>query len=199
MITVSCPNCDSQISVAEASVDSVVVCESCTAEVKPWKHGSTMAHDGVAQKFGRFELITPLGRGTFGTVWKARDSQLDRLVAIKIPHRDTLTPEEMEPFLREARAVAQLHHPNIVGVHESGIESQTVYIVCDLIDGGTLSDRLSSGTLDVKTAVDMAIQIAEGMQHAHDQGVIHRDLKPGNILIDQSDQLHIADFGLAKR
>ena len=199
MITLSCPNCDSQISIAEAAVDSVVVCESCASEVKPWEHGSTVAHEGTAQQFGRFELLAPLGRGTFGTVWKARDSQLDRLVAIKIPHRDTLTPDEMEPFLREARAVAQLRHPNIVGVHESGIEAQTVYIVCDLIDGVTLSDRLSSGLLDAATTVDIAIQIAEGMQHAHDQGVIHRDLKPGNILIDQSGHPHIADFGLAKR
>lgn len=199
MINVSCPNCDSQISVAEAAVDSVVVCESCSSEVKPWEHGSTVGHDGSPQKFGRFELLSPLGRGTFGTVWKARDTRLDRLVAIKIPHRDTLTPEDMEPFLREARSVAQLRHPNIVGVHESGIEGQTVYIVCDLIDGVTLSDRLSSGPLDARTAVDMAILIAEGMQHAHEQGVIHRDLKPGNILIDNSDGPHIADFGLAKR
>lgn len=180
-------------------MDSVVVCEACASEIRPWEQGSTVAHDGEAQKFGRFELIAPLGRGTFGAVWKARDTQLDRLVAIKIPHRDTLTPDEMEPFLREARAVAQLRHPNIVGVHESGIESQTVYIVCDLIDGGTLADRLSSGPLDVETAVNLAIQIAEGMQHAHEQGVIHRDLKPGNILIDQSNHPHIADFGLAKR
>lgn len=135
MISVSCPNCDSQVSVDEKSIDAMVVCDSCSSEIRPWEHGSTVGHSDEPHKFGRFDLITPLGKGSFGTVWKARDSQLDRLIALKLPHRDTLTPDEMEPFLREARAVAQLQHPNIVGVHESGIEGQTVYIVCDLIEG----------------------------------------------------------------
>jgi hypothetical protein len=120
-------------------------------------------------------------------------------VAIKIPHRSVLGGVETELFLREARAAAQLRHPNIVCVHEVSQAGDQVYIVSDFIEGQPLDERLKTGRLPEREALSLFVKIAEALDHAHQQGVVHRDLKPANILLDQNSQPFVADFGLAKR
>ncbi|HUE75052.1 MAG TPA: serine/threonine-protein kinase [Pirellulaceae bacterium] len=148
---------------------------------------------------GHFTLLEQLGSGGFGTVWKAKDTRLDRLVAVKIPHRDQVDPAKAELFLREARATAQLRHANIVAVHEVGRNDDTLYIVSDFIQGVTLADRLTAGPFALREAAELLARIAEALHHAHEAGVIHRDLKPQNIMLDADGRPHIMDFGLAKR
>ena len=151
------------------------------------------------KKVGRFELLERLGRGGFGTVWKARDTELDRIVAVKIPRKGQLTPAEVEHFLREARTAAQLTHPNIVAIHEVGRDGDTIYIVTDLVHGVPLSDWLARCRPSVREAAELCRKIAEALHHAHEMGVVHRDLKPQNILIEDDGEPRVTDFGLARR
>ena len=140
-----------------------------------------------------------MGAGAFGSVWKARDKELDRTVSVKIPRKGQLDETETEQFLREARSAAQLKHPGIVAVHEVGREDGQVYIVSDFVEGVPLSSQLTAGHSTVHEAATLCAKIAEALHHAHEQGVIHRDLKPGNIMLDAAGEPHIMDFGLAKR
>ena len=103
-----------------------------------------MPYETGTKTIGHFDLVEKIGVGTFGFVWKARDTELDRTVAIKIPRKGQLDPDETEQFLREARAAAQLRHPNIVSVHEVGRDQDTVFIVSDFVEGATLADRLTA-------------------------------------------------------
>ncbi len=120
-------------------------------------------------------------------------------MAIKIPRRDQLSPEEMEKFLREARAAGQLQHPNIVGIYEVGIEGDLVYIVSELIDGRPLDQWLTAKKPTPRESAQLCVEITEALDYAHQHGIIHRDLKPSNIMIDVQGQPHLMDFGLAKR
>ncbi|MCR4413897.1 MAG: serine/threonine protein kinase, partial [Thermoguttaceae bacterium] len=140
-----------------------------------------------------------IGAGQYGTVWKARDVQLDRIVAVKIPHRTHLSSAEVELFFREARAAAQVKHPNIVNVHEVGRDGEHLFIVSDFVEGVTLRDRLSVERPCPTEAARLCWKLANALHSAHEAGVVHRDLKPGNILMDSSGEPHITDFGLAKR
>jgi serine/threonine protein kinase len=151
------------------------------------------------QKIDRFELISRLGVGGFGTVWKARDTGLDRTVAVKIPRHGQLTDAEMEQFFREARSVAQLRHPNSVPVHDVGREGDAVFIVSDLIRGVSLADLLTGKRPTPRESAELCITIAKALDHAHRKGVIHRDLKPSNVMIDGDGTPYLMDFGLAKR
>ena len=180
-------------------------CSSCGSKLdfvadqtQDWSAG-----DGEAvtprKNIGHFELIELLGSGGFGAVWKARDLQLDRLVAVKIPHKGRLNLTEIEKFLREARAAAQLRHPNVVSVHEVGLTDEFVYIVSDFIEGVSLDNWLAEQRLSYRESARLCAKVSDALQHAHQQGIIHRDLKPGNILIDRAGEPHVADFGLAKR
>jgi hypothetical protein len=137
--------------------------------------------------------------GGFGTVWKAHDTDLDRTVALKIPRKGQLSPLEVEQFFREARAAAQLKHPNIVPVHEVGREEGTIFIVTDLIHGATLDEWLKKEAPDAKETAAMCAVIADALHFAHSRGVVHRDLKPSNVMVDGEGQPHLMDFGLAKR
>jgi tetratricopeptide (TPR) repeat protein len=148
---------------------------------------------------GRFDLIERLGVGGFGSVWKARDKELDRTVAIKIPRASGMTAEEQEKFFREARAAAQLRHPSIVSVHEVGRDGDSVYIVSDFVRGVTLGDWLTGQQLTSREAAELSAKIADALHHAHEQGIVHRDLKPANIMIDGDGEPHLMDFGLARR
>jgi serine/threonine protein kinase len=150
-------------------------------------------------KLGRFELIERIGVGGFGSVWKARDKELDRTVAIKIPRAVGMTPEQQEKFFREARAAAQLRHPSIVSVHEVGRDGDSVYIVSDFVRGVTLGDWLTGQKLTSREAAELCAKVADALHHAHEQGVVHRDLKPANIMIDYDGEPHLMDFGLARR
>jgi WD40 repeat protein len=151
------------------------------------------------QRLGHFDLVRLLGKGSFGSVWLARDAALDRMVAIKVPRLSQLGPDETEQFVREARAAAQLRHANIVGVHEIGREGETLYIVSDFISGITLRERLLGDRPSAREAAELAAKVADALHHAHQAGVIHRDLKPSNIMIDAEGEPHLMDFGLARR
>lgn len=156
--------------------------------------------DGV-MRLDRFELRSELGVGSFGYVFKAWDPRLDRLVALKVQRAGSLaSQEDVERFLREARSAAQLKHPSIVSLYESGqTEDHVWYLVCEYIDGITLEERLKGGALGLERAVAIALELGEALQYAHEQGVIHRDVKPSNIVVDQQQRAHVMDFGLAKR
>ncbi len=149
---------------------------------------------------GRFELIRPVGSGGFGTVYEARDPKLDRTVAVKVLHiGEFATGDQADRFLREARNAAQLRHPAIVQVHEFGEHNRLPFIVSDFIDGMPLSDWLESEKPTPLESARLVAVLAEALDYAHKQGVIHRDVKPSNIMIDSLGRPHIMDFGLAKR
>ncbi|MGH7225341.1 MAG: serine/threonine-protein kinase, partial [Gemmataceae bacterium] len=153
------------------------------------------------QHVGRYRIDKVLGQGGFGVVYLAHDGQLQRLVAIKVPHRKLVDrPEAAEAYLTEARTVANLDHPNIVPVHDVGsTEDCPCYIVSKYIDGTNLATRLKQCRLTIHEAVELVATVAEALHHAHKQGLVHRDIKPGNILLDKSGKPFIADFGLALR
>ena len=215
---IRCPHCQHAIEVVRDQDLESVSCPSCGSDVQ--LGAETQPYSPATRSIGHFQLLEAVGSGSFGTVWKARDTKLDRLVALKIPRRDQVAPEDAEFFLREARAVAQLRHQSIVAVHEVGREDGTLYIVSDFIQGMTLADRLSSGPCPPREAADLAAQIADGLHHAHEAGVIHRDLKPHNIMLESTGEAgagetssawshrppsatryapKLLDFGLAKR
>lgn len=153
-------------------------------------------------QLGRYRLVTQLGSGSFGDVWLAFDGELQRDVAIKIPRLDRFNDvQEAQAFLDEARIVATLDHPNIVPVYDVGRRSDgAIYIVTKYIEGTNLSARIQSGELSRAAGMEMMVRIAEGLQHAHQRGIIHRDIKGGNVLIeDASARPYVADFGLAIR
>lgn len=154
----------------------------------------------LGARLGPFEIIAPLGAGGMGEVWKARDTRLDRLVAVKVlPDHLSKDPESLARFEREAKAVAALNHPNILGIFDIGIQEGTHYAVMELLEGETLHDRLGHGPIPVRRAVEFAIQMANALAGAHSRGIIHRDLKPDNLWITKDGRLKILDFGLAKQ
>ncbi len=201
---IRCPHCRNPIEVVNDTPLAEIVCPSCGSNF------SLIGDEALAfqsqggslhrrQAFGHFELIEQLGAGAFGAVWKAKDTQLDRTVALKIPRKGQLNPEEAEKFVREARAAAQLQHPGIVSVYEVGRESETLYIVSEFVEGLSLADWLTGQRPTYRESAELCVKIAEALHHAHEHGVIHRDLKPGNVLLDRSGEPHVMDFGLAKR
>jgi Tol biopolymer transport system component len=150
-------------------------------------------------RLGPYEILSPLGAGGMGEVYKARDSRLGRYVAIKVlPERLAEDSEALARFEHEARAVAALSHPNILGIFDFGREGSTVFAVMELLEGTTLRERLGAGALPLRKCVDYGIQIAEGLGAAHDKGIVHRDLKPENVFLTPEGRVKILDFGLAK-
>jgi len=154
----------------------------------------------IAKSFPQFEIIELLGQGGMGVVYKARQPQLDRFVALKILSpalsRD---PAFAERFTREARALARLNHPNIVAVYESGKAGDFYYLVMEFVDGLNLSQmQIAKKRIAPEEAFAIVPRICDALQYAHDEGVVHRDIKPANILIDKKGRVKIADFGLAK-
>jgi WD40 repeat protein/serine/threonine protein kinase len=145
-------------------------------------------------------VLQLLGRGAFGTVYKAHDPQLDVNVALKVPRAGYFgSREEEERFLREARSAARLKHPNIVQVHDVASDRGVPFIVSGFVDGATLSDTIATGLPDYRETAELVAQMADALDYAHGEGVIHRDIKPANILIDADGRPHITDFGLAHR
>jgi eukaryotic-like serine/threonine-protein kinase len=150
-------------------------------------------------KLGPYEIQSPLGAGGMGEVYRARDSRLDRGVAIKIlPPSFATDADRLHRFEREARSVAALSHPNILAVHDIGTHDGTPYMVTELLEGETLRERLQGGSVSPRKAVEIAIQVAHGLAAAYDKGIIHRDLKPENIFLTKDGRVKILDFGLAK-
>jgi tRNA A-37 threonylcarbamoyl transferase component Bud32 len=180
------------------------------AEILCSQCGSTFQLDPAAttawspqesqRKLGKFELIDRVGFGSFGTVFKAHDPELDRIVAIKVPRSGNLaTDADLHRFLREARSVARLRHPSIIPVYEVGQLDSMPYLVSEFVQGMTLADLLTARRLAPQKAAALVAEVADALQYAHDQGVIHRDVKPSNILLDNDNHPHLMDFGLAKR
>lgn len=153
------------------------------------------------QRIGRYRIEKVLGKGGFGLVYLAHDEQLDRLAAIKVPHAKLISkPEDAEAYLAEARTVANLDHPGIVPVHDVGsTEGCPVYVVSKYIEGTDLSAKLKQSRLKYRDAAELVATVAEALHYAHKQGLVHRDVKPGNILIGNDGQPFVVDFGLALR
>jgi Tol biopolymer transport system component len=150
-------------------------------------------------RLGPYEIVSSIGAGGMGEVFRAKDARLGRDVAIKVlPASLASDASRRERFEREAKAVAALSHPNIINVFDTGLHQGHPFVVMELLEGETLRDRLTSGALPVRKAVEIAVQIARGLGAAHDRQIVHRDLKPENIFILRDGQVKILDFGLAK-
>jgi eukaryotic-like serine/threonine-protein kinase len=149
-------------------------------------------------KLGPYEIVAALGAGGMGEVYRARDTRLDRTVAIKIlPTHLAENPEAKQRFDREARAISSLNHPSICTLYDIGHQDGSDFLVTEYLEGETLADRLKKGRLPPEQVLRYGIQICEGLEKAHRTGVIHRDLKPGNIMLTKSGA-KLLDFGLAK-
>jgi tRNA A-37 threonylcarbamoyl transferase component Bud32 len=150
-------------------------------------------------RLGRYELRNMLGRGAFGLVYRAWDTTLNRDVALKRPRAGVLdAPGSVERFLREARSAAALRHPHIVAVLDVGEVDGEPYLVSALVEGRNLAEELADRRPGFRKAAEWVVSLAEVLEHAHGSGVIHRDVKPSNILVDRDDRVYLADFGLAK-
>lgn len=215
---VPCPNpaCGVALRISQSDRGGPIVCRACgtrftagegeaatasqDTETDPGPAGGVRATGQLPRHLGRFQVRRQLGAGAFGAVYLAFDPSLEREVALKVPHAGALQSDtERTWFLREARAAAKLQHPHIVRVYEAGREEGEVYIASEFIAGPTLRDWLQDHRPDSREAARLCAQLAEALHHAHEAGVVHRDVKPSNVLMDQQDNPHVTDFGLAKR
>jgi Tol biopolymer transport system component len=150
-------------------------------------------------KLGPYDLQSLLGAGGMGEVYRARDARLNRVVAIKVlPATFSADAARLQRFMQEARSAAALNHPNILSIFDIGEERGAPYIVSELLEGQTLRERIRSGPLSSRKAIDYALQVARGLAAAHEKGIVHRDLKPENLFITNDERVKILDFGLAK-
>jgi hypothetical protein len=198
---IRCPHCQYPIEIVDDRSIDTIACPSCGSNLGKREASVSPrgAREGQGKTIGQFELIEQLGEGSFGAVWKARDTLVDRVVALKIPRVTNLTSEELARFIREARLAAQCEHPHIVRVYEVGFAGDVFCIASQFIEGVSLQKYLSRERPRPEEAIEICAQIAEAMHCAHEAGVVHRDLKPANILLDSTRQPYITDFGLAKR
>jgi len=153
------------------------------------------------KKIGRYRIVSELGRGAMGIVYKAEDPNLDRLVALKtiILEEDSAGRAEYQKrFMLEAKAAGKLNHPNIVTVFDYGEHEGLAYLAMELVEGTDLRTRLQKETIPAAESVEIVRQVAEGLAYAHARGVVHRDIKPGNVMINGGGQAKIMDFGLAR-
>ena len=179
------------------------LCLSCQSR---YGRRSTVRDDIIAQMpliphqfIDHYEIVALIGSGGMGEVYRARDTRLNRDVAIKVlPGLSTAEPDRLRRFEQEARAAAALNHPNILAVYQMGMHQGAPYLVSELLEGETLRDRLKRGSLPVRKVVDYGVQIAKGLAAAHEKGIVHRDLKPENLFLTKDGHAKILDFGLAR-
>jgi WD40 repeat protein/serine/threonine protein kinase len=204
-----CPHCHNQMEKAEDGTVQEIVCATCGSSFR-LERERTRSYSEDHRRLDKFELLEQVGLGAFGAVWKARDTDLNRLVAVKIPHAGRLvTPQDEERFVREGRSAAQLRHPSIVSVHQVGRHEGVPYLVADFIEGATLADFLTTRGLVIREAAQRVAQVADALDYAHTMGVVHRDIKPSNIMLERPpisagarvglDKPMLMDFGLALR
>ena len=206
MSTPVCPRCGSHL---HRAVDGApLACPTCTplhdsgmeTRTSTGEPPSPPAQDFRGRAFGHCTILEEISRGAMGVVYKARQHGLDRIVALKVLLAgDMATEAQVARFQREAQAAARLHHPAIVPVHEVGIFEGKHYYTMDYIEGKNLGELIRAGEVSTRRALDIAAEVAEALEHAHAEGIIHRDIKPGNIMIDPRGHVHILDFGLAKQ
>src|SRR6185503_18081637 len=152
-----------------------------------------------ATRLGPYEIIAPLGAGGMGDVYRARDTRLEREVAIKaLPGPFAADPERLARFRREAQTLASMNHPNIAAIYGLEEVSSTPYLVLELVEGETLARHLARGPMPVVEALRLGVHVAAALEAAHERGIVHRDLKPGNIMITLRGSAKVLDFGLAK-
>jgi WD40 repeat protein/tRNA A-37 threonylcarbamoyl transferase component Bud32 len=223
------PSCSQPVDVAEVDLDVEVRCRECgqvfiaqrpaakeTTLIVPAgssSQGQVSRSDtqdfeiaglsqvaGAPQRLGRFEVKACLGEGAFGRVYRAYDPQLDREVALKVAKTESLnSPRQVERFLREARAAAQLRHPNIVPLFEAGRDDDTYFIASAYIEGRTLAHAIDQNPPDFRHAAQIVRRLAEALAYAHALGIVHRDVKPANVMLDAKGEPLVMDFGLAAR
>src|SRR4026207_1020641 len=153
----------------------------------------------AGQKIGPYEILSSLGAGGMGEVYRARDTRLGREVALKIlPTEFSTHRERLERFEQEARSASALNHPNIITIYDVGSSDSTSYLSMELVEGKSLRALLNEGLLPLRKAINIASQLADGLAKAHASGIVHRDLKPENLMVSKDGYLKILDFGLAK-
>ena len=153
----------------------------------------------VGTTISHYKVLEKIGQGGMGTVYRAQDTTLDREVAIKVlPEQFTQDPQRLARFEREAKLLASLNHPNIAAIHSFEHSDDIHFLVLELVEGETLAERVAKGPLPVEEALEVCRQITEGVEAAHEKGVIHRDLKPANVKMTPEGKVKILDFGLAK-
>ena len=180
----------------DSVADNASGMDSTTAASSKFVPPST---EELAKQFPQLEILELLGRGGMGAVYKARQLDLDRMVAVKIlPPEIGSDPAFAERFAREAQTLAKLSHPNIVSVFDFGKVDEQYYFIMEFVDGANLRHLMESGNIQPDTALAIVPQVCEALQFAHQQGVVHRDIKPENILVDTQGRIKIADFGLVK-
>jgi hypothetical protein len=226
MPVIKCPNCQNPIELTEHPGLEDVRCPGCGSTFKIDPDRTVSWSPEKLPRIGKFELLELVGRGAFGTVYRARDTMLHRMVAFKVPRTGRLaTKEDEDRFVREARSVAKLRHPGIVAVYEVGRAEEFPYIVSEYIEGVTLSDALTARQFSFRESAELIAEVADAVSHAHERGIVHRDLKPSNIMVaaaptqapatsEAVDEMRIApnssqesfnrrvylmDFGLARR
>src|ERR1700735_5441106 len=150
-------------------------------------------------KLGPYEIVSPLGAGGMGEVYRARDTRLGRDVAIKVlPEALANDADRLRRFEQEARTIAALNHPNILGIHDIGAHDGAPFLVSEFLEGQTLGEKLVLGPLPVPRVIEYALGIAQGLAAAHEKGIVHRDLKPENVFVTRDGRIKVLDFGLAK-
>jgi serine/threonine protein kinase len=149
--------------------------------------------------FGRYRIVKELGKGSMGVVYQAHDPQIDRLVALKVLREDRVGGEDfVSRFLKEAKAIGRLSHPNIVTVYDVGRDHNTIYIAMEYLKGKPFNDVIRNGQMSLKQKVDISLQVARTLNYAHEKGIIHRDIKPSNIILSANGQIKLTDFGIAR-
>lgn len=149
-------------------------------------------------KYGRYEIIREVGRGAMGVVYQARDPHIDRIVALKVLRQDRVDNEAfVKRFLKEARVIGRLSHPHIVTIHDVGEDHDSAFIAMEFLEGPSLTEVVQKGRLETKAIIELGVQIAEALDYAHQRGVVHRDVKPSNIIVEAGGQIKITDFGIA--
>jgi serine/threonine protein kinase len=201
--TVRCTRCGQQFLVpledepgrADSSAETVVF-RMTPPVVEWWVEGGT----SLPRRVGRFVPRAEIGRGAFGIVYRAYDPQLDREVALKVSQAGVLdTPQRVARFLREGRAAARLLHPHIVPIYDAGQDGEAYYIASAFIPGQTLAAACAGGPFAPARAAGVVRALADALGYAHQQGIVHRDVKPANVILDEEDRPHLTDFGLAVR
>src|SRR6201987_1729448 len=175
-----------------------ILVEESTKSASPF-HGTIMTQRmGLTSgtKLGPYEIVSPLGAGGMGEVYRARDTRLDRAVAVKIlPAAFSSDADRLHRFEHEARILSSLNHPNLLAIHDVGAQDGVHYLVSEFLEGQTLREKMNGGPLPQRKLTEYAVEVAKGLAAAHEKGIVHRDLKPENIFVTKDNRMKILDFG----